>query len=72
MCGKRFIAYLMQFSGSFLQSTLHLNLCQVSHPMGGVRARPLSRALAVAKKMRPMMTRFVRFIFASDVDTNVN
>ena len=32
----------MQLSGSFLQSVLHLNLSQVSHPIGGVRANPLS------------------------------
>lgn len=40
--------YLMQFSGSFLQSVLHLNLSQLSHPIGGVLARPFSRAEAAA------------------------
>lgn len=33
----------MQFSGSFLQSMLHLNLSQASHPIGGVLASPLSK-----------------------------
>lgn len=36
------VYYLIQLSGSFLQSVLHLNLSQASHPMGGVRARPFS------------------------------
>ncbi len=35
--------YLRQLLGSFSQSTLHLNRSQVIHPMGGVRARPLSK-----------------------------
>ena len=38
-----YLTHLMQFSGSFLQSVLHLNLSQVSHPIGGVRANPLSK-----------------------------
>lgn len=37
-------SHLMQLSGSFLQSVLHLNLSQASHPMGGVFTRPFSRA----------------------------
>lgn len=36
----------MQLSGSFLQSVLHLNLSQLSHPMGGVLARPFSSPVA--------------------------
>lgn len=35
--------YLIQLSGSFLQSVLHLNRSQASQPMGGVKASPLSR-----------------------------
>lgn len=35
--------HLMQLSGSLVQSVLHLNRSQVIHPIGGVRARPLSR-----------------------------
>lgn len=38
--------YLMQFSGSFLQSVLHLKRSQASQPMGGVLASPLSSARA--------------------------
>lgn len=36
----------MQFSGSFLQSVLHLKRSQASQPMGGVLASPLSSARA--------------------------
>ncbi len=36
--------YLIQLAGSFAQSVLHLNLSQVSHPMGGVSPSPLSNA----------------------------
>ncbi len=36
----------MQFSGSFLQSVLHLNRSQDIQPIGGVSARPLSRQSA--------------------------
>lgn len=32
----------MQLSGSFLQSVLHLNLSHANHPIGGVKANPLS------------------------------
>ena len=35
--------YLIQFSGSALQSMLHRNLSHVNQPMGGVKASPLSR-----------------------------
>ena len=35
---------LMQLWGSFSQSVLQRNLSQANQPMGGVRARPLSRA----------------------------
>ncbi len=35
----------MQFLGSFRQSVLHRNLCQANQPMGGVRARPLSKQI---------------------------
>lgn len=38
--------YLIQFSGSFLQSVLHLKRSQASQPMGGVLASPLSSARA--------------------------
>ena len=34
----------MQKSGSLTQSVLQRNLSQASHPMGGVLAKPLSRA----------------------------
>lgn len=34
----------MHSSGNVSQSIMHLYLCQDIHPMGGVRARPLSRA----------------------------
>lgn len=34
----------MQLSGSFLQSVLHRNLSQASHPIGGVLASPFSNA----------------------------
>ena len=37
-------ANLMQKSGSLTQSVLQRNLSQASHPMGGVLAKPLSRA----------------------------
>lgn len=36
--------YLMQLSGSFVQSTLHLNRSQVIQPIGGVNTSPLSSA----------------------------
>lgn len=36
--------HLIQLSGSFLQSVLHLNLSQASQPIGGVLARPFSSA----------------------------
>lgn len=39
-------SYLMQFSGSCVQSVLHINLSQCSQPMVGFSARPLSRASA--------------------------
>ena len=39
-------SHLMQLSGSFSQSVLHLNRSQVIHPIGGVFARPLSSAKA--------------------------
>ena len=35
----------MQFAGSLTQSVLQRNRCQVSQPMGGVSARPLSNPL---------------------------
>lgn len=35
--------YLMQLSGSPSQSVLHLNRSQLSHPIGGVLASPLSK-----------------------------
>ena len=38
----RLYTYPMQLSGSLSQSILQRNLCQVSQPMGGVSARPLS------------------------------
>lgn len=34
----------MQLSGSFVQSTLHLNRSQVIQPIGGVNTNPLSSA----------------------------
>lgn len=37
------INYLIQFSGSPSQSVLHRNRSQLSHPIGGVRARPFSK-----------------------------
>lgn len=37
--------YLMQFSGSPSQSVLHLNRSQDNHPIGGVRAKPFSKAV---------------------------
>ena len=39
--------HLMQFTGSLLQSTLHLNRSQFSHPIGGVRPIPLSNPSTV-------------------------
>lgn len=36
----------MQFSGSWSQAVLHMNLSQCNQPMVGVRARPFSRASA--------------------------
>jgi hypothetical protein len=36
------VSNLIQFSGSFTQSVLHLNLSHVSQPIGGVNAKPLS------------------------------
>lgn len=39
-------SYLMQLSGSCLQSMLHINLSQCSQPIVGFSARPLSRASA--------------------------
>lgn len=41
---KKNNVYLIQLSGSFLQSVLHLNRSQASQPMGGVFTRPFSRA----------------------------
>lgn len=40
----------MQLSGSFLQSVLHLNRSHASHPIGGVRANPLSNATTFVYK----------------------
>lgn len=47
-------SHLMQLSGSWSQSVLHMNLSQCNQPMVGVRARPLSRASAAGpiKKTR--------------------
>ena len=36
----------MQLSGSLLQSVLHMNLSQVSHPIGGVLANPFQDDLS--------------------------
>lgn len=36
------LPHLMQFSGSFAQSVLHLKRTQGSHPIGGVLSSPLS------------------------------
>jgi hypothetical protein len=41
--------YLTQSSGYATQSTIQRYLSQASHPIGGVRASPLSRADAVVK-----------------------
>lgn len=38
------ITYLIQLSGSFLQSVLHLKRSHASQPIGGVRAKPFSKA----------------------------
>ena len=40
-----FQTYLMQFSGSFSQSVLHLNLSHDIQPMGGVLANPLFKVV---------------------------
>ena len=42
--------YLMQFLGSVSQSVLQANLVHDSHPMGGFKAKPLSRAKEFATK----------------------
>lgn len=39
---QRKAANLKQSSGYVSQSVKHLNLCQVIHPIGGVRPTPLS------------------------------
>lgn len=42
--GSRDLTNLMQLSGSFAQSMLHINLSQWSQPMVGVSAKPLFKA----------------------------
>ena len=44
------MSYLIQLSGSFLQSVLHLNRSHDNQPMGGVKARPLSNPCTLRHK----------------------
>jgi hypothetical protein len=44
--------YLTQSLGYATQSTIQRYLSQASHPIGGVRASPLSRAAAVVTMLR--------------------
>lgn len=50
------VTYLMQFSGSPSQSVLQRNRSQESQPIGGVRARPLSRLQISAGRRNTVRT----------------
>lgn len=51
----------MQFSGSFLQSTLQRKRCQVMKPIGGVNDRPLFSAWKIGIAKNALKTRIYNF-----------
>ena len=59
--------YLIQLSGSFLQSVLHLNRSHDNHPIGGVSAKPLSSACTVRYMQVNASSRNFHFIFLEGI-----
>ena len=53
----------MQSSGSSRQLVLHLKRCQLIHPIGGVRAKPLSKAWHELKMNNSITNKFNVCIF---------
>lgn len=60
----------MQLSGSFSQSVLHLNLSQLSQPIGGVRARPLSNAFVIDVRERTSNVNITVILLTQDLIVN--
>lgn len=53
----------MHSSGYVSQSVIHLNLCHAIHPIGGVRANPLFKAMLIPHKQEVTTKRRIHFIF---------
>lgn len=60
---------LMQFSGSFLQSTSQRKRSQAIHPMGGVLASPSSRATVSETRTRSWVTTSVLILEGGPVNS---